>query len=235
MDRCDIRDTGTRWSHQHFWTQLLPGTVPVGVDVLERYDAERAARHEQLRAAVRRGTTVPTHCPSCGHHLVATGGSARPDPVPEQLPAPLLDRQLPLVVMTRVVETLAGRRPVSQLAPLATADVLRCVLVEAHHARDARPVSLRTLHVQHVDDRAVELFGRILVGGRDLAFCARMELSRRGWRLTALRVLRGPSISTFDAVNALVDRTGRRWPGRRDRAAGTAACPSMPRRLHPTG
>jgi hypothetical protein len=199
----DVSDTGIRWSTHQFHTQLLPGAVPVRVDVMERFDSVRATRHEGVRAALRaaefQSTAARTRCPNCNHDLTTAADQRidHPDPpAPGPMRRPILDPQLPLQIMTRVLEAIAGRRPSTQLVHTARPTVLRYVRLEVDRARRALPPTLRTLHVQHVDDRTAELFGLVAVGPRLIAYCARLDLTARGWRMTALRLMRGSTVST---------------------------------------
>ncbi|MCE0766427.1 Rv3235 family protein [Pseudonocardia kujensis] len=100
-------------------------------------------------------------------------------------------RRAELVVRT-ALEVLDGRRPVRQLAPYATPQVLRYVnagVPRRGHTR-AAGASLRSLHMSLPARTAAEVAAVCRFGAKVRALAARLELTGQGeWRCVALRVI----------------------------------------------
>ncbi|RZS34002.1 hypothetical protein EV193_110152 [Herbihabitans rhizosphaerae] len=95
-------------------------------------------------------------------------------------------------MMTVVLEVLDGHRPVGQLRTLLTNPAYESLLtrVRASTARHR----LRSLYTCRPADGVIELCATVNVTTRDgrrrvLAAAGRVELTRRGWRCTVLRML----------------------------------------------
>lgn len=105
------------------------------------------------------------------------------------LPPPLATTLRHVVVA--LIEVVCGLRPASQVAAFV-APALRLRL--AHHAasRHLRGAPGRTLRLYgqrtHRGD-ALELWGHIDTGSRQLAYAARVELHDRAWRVVDFRLL----------------------------------------------
>ncbi|QIS22384.1 Rv3235 family protein [Nocardia terpenica] len=92
--------------------------------------------------------------------------------------------------MRVVLEVLDGRRPVTQLRPLATPTVVAAVetLLRTGGGRHLGPAVLVSVRATFVTSAAVEVCGGYDRGDRHFAMAARIVTRRGGWRLAALRL-----------------------------------------------
>jgi hypothetical protein len=90
-----------------------------------------------------------------------------------------------------VLETVDGRRPVAQLAPLAEPTVVAAVATVLRTGAAERrlgPAVPTAINVTVIRPRVAEVFGSYERGGRRFALAARALHGRRGWRLAVLRL-----------------------------------------------
>ncbi|SFO35801.1 hypothetical protein SAMN05216207_104710 [Pseudonocardia ammonioxydans] len=107
-----------------------------------------------------------------------------------------LDPQLPRIArhaMEIAVQVLAAERPATHLMRVAEGSVARYLQVLSQRLRDGRArratARLLSCHVSQPHEGAAELAGTVKVsGGAVLAFAARMELHKTGWRMEQIRV-----------------------------------------------
>ncbi len=88
-------------------------------------------------------------------------------------------------------EVLEGRRGPQQLQQVMAPELVAKVttLARTYAAQRARPTArLHRVHVQQVTPRAAEACVAVEQGERVHAVAARLELGKRGWRCTALRI-----------------------------------------------
>jgi hypothetical protein len=144
-----------------------PRALPDPHEVLLRHPVTRSV----LLPAAEAGWPVPPADP--------TARTALPDPGP-----------LAGAVVLAAVEALGGTRPLSQLARWVTPEVFEQLGARATTAGQAqrRRPTVRSTRVSPVSATAVEACVVVHDGSRVRAAALRLQVHRRGWRVTVLQI-----------------------------------------------
>lgn len=124
-----------------------------------------------------------------GAHPLLPLTETDPQPIPQLDPA--LHR-LARGITAAVVETLAGRRSLHQLAAWLD-NRTRDRLDQLCHSLSAPGLRLRSVRVQQPHDRAVEVAAVLALDGRCCAAALRLDLKAGRWRVSSVELALHPS------------------------------------------
>lgn len=166
-----------------------PSEPPYDDDVVAR----PALRLVGGRARVPAAPVMPTPRPLPVTLRLLPGGADDDEPGPVRTPRAQLPSPRPFAhaLVQRLLEVLAGLRPVAQLQGDTSVELFEELerTVQAHpQATGPRPTrrDVHSLHVQERDDGVAEVCATVRRGNRAAALALRLEGVDGGWRCTAL-------------------------------------------------
>jgi|GEM_PF-2133039 hypothetical protein len=131
----------------------------------------------------------PTQWPSPDQPLLPWAGLPEVIDVTAFVPAEV--HRLARDLTSAMVETLAGRRPLHQLEPWLSPDVLS-VIETVRSQRTSRNVRLLSLRIQQPHPRAVEVALHLRQSGRSRAAAVRLTRWHGRWQITQLAIALEP-------------------------------------------